>query len=132
MRLEMIEKNQEGVHHTKPPSKEDNKMKLLPGGGGIENSMPPNDITSQMSSLNQSLLDGQPSNAISRSFVDLEQESNDAMMDAEGFESSKDIKEAIIDLYLAIKIRSTEELDKINEGNLKDEKTKLLTTVDSF
>ena len=98
----------------------------------MENSMPPNDITSQMSSLNQSLLDGQPSNAISRSFVDLEQESNDAMMDAENFESSKDIKEAIIDLYLAIKIRSTEELDKINEGNLKDEKTKLLTTVDSF
>ena len=78
------------------------------------------------------MLDGQPSNAISRSFVDLEQESNDAMMDAENFENSKDIKEAIIDLYLAIKIRSTEELDKINEGNLKDEKTKLLTTVDSF
>ena len=46
--------------------------------------------------------------------------------------NAKDIKEAIIDLYLAIKIRSTEELDKINEGNLKDEKTKLLTTVDSF
>jgi hypothetical protein len=30
----------------------------------------------------------------------------------------KNIKEAIIDLYLAIKIRSTEELDRINDGNL--------------
>jgi len=85
-----------------------------------------------MSSLNQSLLDGYPSNAISRSFVDLEQESADALLDEDGNETTKDIKEAIIDLYLAIKIRSTEELDKINEGNLKDEKTKLLTSVDSF
>lgn len=33
-----------------------------------------NEMTSVMSSLNQSLLDNQPSNAISQSFVDLEQE----------------------------------------------------------
>jgi hypothetical protein len=79
-----------------------------------------------MSSINQSLLDGQPSNAISRSFVDLEQEST------ENREEAGDIKEAIIDLYLAIKIRSTEELDKINDGNLKTEKEKLMDNVDSF
>jgi transposase-like protein len=42
------------------------------------------------------------------------------------------IKEAIIDLYLAIKIRSTDELDKINDENLNDEKHKLLTHVDCF
>jgi len=70
-------------------------------------------------------LDGQPSNAISRSFVDLEQESTNR-------EETGDIKEAIIDLYLAIKIRSTEELDKINDGNLKTEKEKLMDNVDSF
>lgn len=84
------------------------------------------DVTSQMSSINQSLLDGQPSNAISRSFVDLEQESSNNRDEAQ------DIKEAIIDLYLAIKIRSTEELDKINDGNLKTEKEKLIENVDSF
>ena len=78
-----------------------------------------------MSSINQSLLDGQPSNAISRSFVDLEQESTEN-------QDTGDIKEAIIDLYLAIKIRSTEELDKINDGNLKTEKEKLMDNVDSF
>ena len=38
----------------------------------------------------------------------------------------KSVKEAIIDLYLAIKIRSTEELDAINDGNLQDEKKKLM------
>lgn len=37
-------------------------------------------------------------------------------------EGTRGIKEAIIDLYLAIKIRSTEELDQINDGNLNDEK----------
>ncbi len=35
-------------------------------------------------------------------------------------------------MYLAIKIRSTEELDKINDGNLKTEKEKLMDNVDSF
>ena len=44
----------------------------------------------------------------------------------------RSVKEAIIDLYLAIKIRSTEELDAINDGNLKDEKSKLLEQMDSF
>lgn len=44
----------------------------------------------------------------------------------------RSIKEAIIDLYLAIKIRSTDELDKINEDNLANEKTKLLQAVDCF
>ncbi|CDW79975.1 UNKNOWN [Stylonychia lemnae] len=38
----------------------------------------------------------------------------------------KNLKEAIIDLYLAIKIRSTEELDKIDESHLEKEKKKLL------
>lgn len=42
------------------------------------------------------------------------------------------VKEAIIDLYLAIKIRSTDELDKINEQNLADEKRKLMHGVDCF
>ena len=42
------------------------------------------------------------------------------------------MKEAIIDLYLAIKIRSTEELDQINESNLKHEKQKLLKSCDCF
>jgi hypothetical protein len=79
-----------------------------------------------MSSINQSLLDGQPSNAISRSFVEMDPESTENGHDA------TDIKEAIIDLYLAIKIRSTEELDKINDGNLKTEKEKLIENVDSF
>ena len=56
-------------------------------------------------------------------------------MDAESKDSFNDlgnIKEAIIDLYLAIKIRSTDELDKINDDNLKDEKRKLMTSVDCF
>lgn len=44
----------------------------------------------------------------------------------------KSVKEAIIDLYLAIKIRSTDELDKINEQNLAEEKIKLIQTVDCF
>eukprot|EP00347_Sterkiella_histriomuscorum_P012990 403366438 len=38
----------------------------------------------------------------------------------------KNLKEAIIDLYLAIKIRSTEELDRIDEDHLDKEKKKLL------
>jgi len=80
------------------------------------------DITSQMSSLNQGLLDEQFSNGVSQSFVELDRESSDV----------RNVKEAIIDLYLAIKIRSTDELDKINDGNLNDEKTKLMTTVDCF
>ena len=56
-------------------------------------------------------------------------------MDPESTENghdATDIKEAIIDLYLAIKIRSTKELDKINDGNLKTEKEKLIENVDSF
>ena len=56
-------------------------------------------------------------------------------VDAESKDSFNDlgnIKEAIIDLYLAIKIRSTDELDKINDDNLKDEKRKLMTSVDCF
>jgi len=65
------------------------------------------DITSQMSSLNQGLLDEQFSNGVSQSFVELDRESSDV----------RNVKEAIIDLYLAIKIRSTDELDKINDGN---------------
>ena len=36
------------------------------------------------------------------------------------------VKEAITDLYLAIKIRSCEELDRINENNLKEEKFKIM------
>ena len=47
-------------------------------------------------------------------------------------ENPRSIKEAIIDLYLAIKIRSTEELDQINDGNLEDEKFKLLNGSDCF
>lgn len=96
-----------------------------------------NDITSVMSSLNQSLLDKQPSNAISQSFVDLDQDedeltSYDNDMKENGQESIEGVKEAIVDLYLAIKIRSTEELDQINEDNLKTEKKKLLRTCDCF
>ena len=87
-----------------------------------------------MSSFNQSLLDEQPSNAISRSFVDLDQEDSEAnQIDLEDIDNNRrDVKEAIIDLYLAIKIRSTEELDKINEYNLHDEKKALLQSVSSF
>ena len=47
-------------------------------------------------------------------------------------DNPRSIKEAIIDLYLAIKIRSTEELDQINDGNLEDEKSKLLNGSDCF
>lgn len=47
-------------------------------------------------------------------------------------ESIITVKEAIIDLYLAIKIRSTEELDHINDNNLKEEKGKLLRKCDCF
>ena len=75
------------------------------------------DFTSNMSSINQGLLDDQFSNGVSQSFVELDKESQDV----------RNIKEAIIDLYLAIKIRSTDELDRINDNNLNDEKTKLLT-----
>ena len=98
-----------------------------------------NDMTSVMSSLNQSLLDKQPSNAISQSFVDLEQEEeevtsydHDDDLRGNGVESIDGVKEAIVDLYLAIKIRSTEELDQINEDNLKNEKKKLIKTCDCF
>lgn len=80
------------------------------------------------------MLDDQPSIAISQAFVDLERESNmnddDSMIG--GKENPKNIKEAIIDLYLAIKIRSTEELDRINDGNLQDEKSKLMENFDCF
>jgi hypothetical protein len=54
--------------------------------------------------------------------IDIERNS-DSQIDAE---NPRSIKEAIIDLYLAIKIRSTEELDQINDGNLQDEKSKLI------
>lgn len=96
-----------------------------------------NEMTSVMSSLNQSLLDNQPSNAISQSFVDLEQEeeeltSYDNAYETKQAETIKNVKEAIIDLYLAIKIRSTEELDQINESNLRNEKSKLLKSCDCF
>ena len=36
-----------------------------------------------------------------------------------------ELREAIIELYLAIKIRSTEELDKITDDILEEEKKKL-------
>lgn len=75
-----------------------------------------------MSSLNQSLLDKQPSNAVTQSFVDLDQEDEEEMTSIENgilgthnLENVKNVKESIVDLYLAIKIRSTEELDQINE-----------------
>lgn len=41
-------------------------------------------------------------------------------------ENIMNVKEAITDLYLAIKIRSCEELDRINENNLKEEKFKIM------
>ena len=47
-------------------------------------------------------------------------------------ESVITIKEAIVDLYLAIKIRSTEELDQINEDALKKEKIKLMEDMDCY
>ena len=80
-----------------------------------------------MSSINQSLLDDQQSIAISQAMIDIERDSSNLSK-----ENTKSIKEAIIDLYLAIKIRSTEELDKINDGNLEDEKDKLLNGADCF
>ena len=84
------------------------------------------DIDSQMSSINQSLLDDQPSIAISQAMNDVERDSGSQA------ENPRSIKEAFIDLYLAIKIRSTEELDQINDGNLEDEKFKLLNGSDCF
>jgi hypothetical protein len=56
--------------------------------------------------------------------VDLERNSDS--------QDPKSVKEAIIDLYLAIKIRSTEELDRINDGNLLEEKEKLMSGADCF
>lgn len=70
------------------------------------------DIESQATSLNQGLLDEQFSNGVSQSAFELPEESTDI----------RSVKEAIIDLYLAIKIRSTDELDQINDDNLADEK----------
>jgi hypothetical protein len=58
--------------------------------------------------------------------IDIERDSSNLSKD------TKSIKEAIIDLYLAIKIRSTEELDKIDDGNLEDEKNKLINGADCF
>jgi hypothetical protein len=86
------------------------------------------DVTSQMSSINQSLLDDQPSIAISQAMIDIDRNSSSNMED----DNSRSIKEAIIDLYLAIKIRSTEELDRINDGNLQNEKAKLMNNTDCF
>ena len=60
--------------------------------------------------------------------IDVERESS--MMDEDS--NPRNIKEAIIDLYLAIKIRSTEELDQINDGNLMEEKAKLARSADCF
>ena len=42
------------------------------------------------------------------------------------------VKEAITDLYLGIKIRSCEELDRINENNLKEEKLKMIQNQNCF
>lgn len=59
--------------------------------------------------------------------------SNDQMINKEhNIETVENVKESIVDLYLAIKIRSTEELDLINEQNLKNEKRKLLSNSDCF
>ena len=64
-----------------------------------------------MSSINQSLLDNQPSNAISQSFVDLDEDGSQQIGPFDEAVNVYQLKQAIIDLYLAIKIRSTEELD---------------------
>ena len=42
-----------------------------------------------------------------------------------GVDDVNELREAIIELYLAIKIRSTEELDKITDDILEEEKKKL-------
>ena len=83
-----------------------------------------------MSSLNQGLLDEQKSNGLSQSFV--EGDSYNMPNGEMSIQDIRNIKEAIIDLYLAIKIRSTDELDQINDDGLKDEKTKLMESVDCF
>lgn len=88
----------------------------------------------EASSINQSLLDKQPSNALSNSFNDpttSERLRNEVKMLAT-HKTDEQVKEAIVDLYLAIKIRSTEELDAINESGLKNEKKKLMNEADSF
>ena len=90
------------------------------------------DETSVASSINQMLLDEQQSNAISQSFVDDSQILRHPTDTDDDSLHQKTVKEAIIDLYLAIKIRSTEELDAINDGNLHDEKEKLMQQLDSF
>lgn len=69
--------------------------------------------SNSISSINQGLMDEQLSNEVSASYVECDKdESTDISC----------VKEAIIDLYLAIKIRSTEELDKIDDQNLQVEK----------
>ena len=88
------------------------------------------EVTSMMSSLNQGLLDEQKSNGLSQSFVD--GDSYNMPNGEMSIQDIRNIKEAIIDLYLAIKIRSTDELDQINDDGLKDEKTKLMESVDCF
>ena len=90
------------------------------------------DITSVASSINQMLLDEQQSNAISQSFVDDSGVLRHPTDTDDDTQHQRSVKEAIVDLYLAIKIRSTEELDAINDGNLHDEKDKLLAQMDSF
>lgn len=87
--------------------------------------------TSQISSINLSLLEKQASNAVSQSYVEAEND-GDNENSSRSFkfdrntrrlmnqykdtnESLINVKEAITDLYLAIKIRSCEELDRINE-----------------
>lgn len=86
-----------------------------------------------MSSINQSLLDEQQSIAVSQAIVDIDDNSGLSGQEGRNLEeNTMNIKEAIIDLYLAIKIRSTEELDKINDFNLKEEKNKLMDCADCF
>ena len=46
--------------------------------------------------------------------------------DEDGEDASLELKYAIIDLYCAIKIRSTEELERITDEDLVTEKLKLL------
>lgn len=99
------------------------RLEAMQAQDDLRNQLMNQDFTSQMSSINQSLLDDQASIAISQAF-DVEHGSSQS--------KERSIKEAIIDLYLAIKIRSTEELDRINDGNLMDEKEKLMLGADCY
>ena len=74
-------------------------------------------------SVNLKLLDQQHSNQVSQTISNLDRDESTDI---------RTVKEAIIDLYLAIKIWSTDELDKKNDHNLAEEKTKLLCQADCF